>query len=139
MAALKCPTCGESGEVSRRHRGFEPRGTWQDTGKPIYRCINCGCGIIVSTWLLGWGTRVEQIDADAWGRMEHRWGRENPLPQTETRAAPSAEELIHQLRGTTPSLDHLAHLIAEATELPDARVRELIASTRPGRPEPEPT
>src|SRR3954451_24090007 len=82
VSRLTCPACGESGEVGERHRGFEPRGSWGDTDHPVCRCINCGCGIALRPRPFGWGTRVEQVDPDVWGRMEYQWGRENPLPAT---------------------------------------------------------
>jgi hypothetical protein len=71
-------------------------------------------------------TRVEQIDPDVWGRMEYQWGRENPLPATEVPPTPSAEELVRQLRATTPDTDHLVHLVAEAAEVSESQVRRIL-------------
>lgn len=127
MSRLTCPACGESGTVGHRERGFEPRGTWAETDSPVFRCINCGCGIAIRRRPLGIGVRVDQIDADAWGRMEYKWGRENPLPATEAPATQSAEELVRQLRGTTPNTDHLVHLVAEAAEVSESQVRRILA------------
>jgi hypothetical protein len=126
MPRLTCPVCGESGEVGHRQRGFEPRGTWADTDDPVYRCINCGCGLAVRPRRVVRGARVEQIDPDVWGRMEYKWGRENPLPATEVPPTPSAEELVRQLRATTPDTDHLVHLVAEAAEVSESQVRRIL-------------
>jgi hypothetical protein len=126
---LRCPSCGESGEIGRRQRGFEPRGSWEDTDHPVLRCINCGCGLVIRPRRLARGARVEQIDLDVWGRMEYTWGRENPLPATEVPAMPSAAELVRQFQethGPAPA-DHLVHLIAEAAEVSDSEVRRLLA------------
>jgi hypothetical protein len=124
--AITCPSCGESGALGNRERGFEPRGNWADTEDPVCRCINCGCGVAVRSRPFGWGVRVEQIDPDVWGRMEYKWGRENPLPATEVPATPSAEELVSQLRGTTVNTDHLVHLVAEAAEVSESSVRRIL-------------
>ena len=59
---LTCPVCRESGEIGNRSRGFEPRGTLPDSATPVYRCINCGCGVAV-TQLRGWYAK-----RFAWGR-----------------------------------------------------------------------
>jgi hypothetical protein len=126
VSNLRCPVCGESGQVGQRQRGFEPRGTWAESHNPVYRCINCGCGVAVCRRRVGWGVKVEQIDPDLWGRMEYKWGRENPLPATEVPPAPSAEELVSQLRGTTPDTDHLVHLVAEAAEVSESQVRRIL-------------
>jgi DNA-directed RNA polymerase subunit RPC12/RpoP len=124
--AITCPSCGESGELGHRQRGFEPRGFWEDTEDPVCRCINCGSGVAVRSRPFGWGARVEQIDPDVWGRLEYKWGRENPLPATEVPATPSAEELVRQLRETTVNTDHLVHLVAEAAEVSESAVRRIL-------------
>jgi hypothetical protein len=121
--------------VGHRQRGFEPRGTWGHTDNPVYRCINCGCGVAVCRRRLGLGVRVEQIDPDVWGRMEYKWGRENPLPATDVPATPSAEELIRQLRGSHPD-DFLIHLVAEAAEVRESEVRRIIVAAPEPGPEP---
>ena len=69
---------------------------------------------------------MEQIDPDVWGRMEYKWGRENPLPATEVPATPSAEELVRQLRATSVNTDHLVHLVAEAAEVSESSVRRIL-------------
>ena len=107
--------------------GFEPRGTWEGTDDPVYRCINCGCGLTVRTRRVLRKPKVEQVDPDLWGRLEYKWGRENPLPATEVPATPTVEELVEQLRGTTQNHDHLVHLVAEAAEVPESAVRRLLA------------
>jgi DNA-directed RNA polymerase subunit RPC12/RpoP len=124
---ISCPACGESGQVGHHERGFESRGTWADSDNPVYRCINCGCGVAVKPRRLAPGKRVERIDPDVWGRMEYTWGRENPLPATEVPATPSAEELVRQLRGTTADTDHLVSLVAEAAEVSESSVRRILA------------
>jgi hypothetical protein len=126
VSRLTCPGCRESGEVGHRERGFESRGGSGDSESPVYRCINCGCGIVIRRRRLIGPPRVEQIDADVWGRMEYQWGRENPLPATEVPPTPSAEELVRQLRGTTPDTDHLVHLVAEAAEVSESQVRRIL-------------
>lgn len=126
MSRLTCPGCRESGEVGHRERGFESRGGNADPESPVYRCINCGCGIVIRRRRLIGPPRVEQIDADVWGRMEYQWGRENPLPATEVPPTPSAEELVRLLRGTTPDTDHLVHLVAEAAEVSESQVRRIL-------------
>ncbi|MEA2422891.1 MAG: hypothetical protein QOF55_1990 [Thermoleophilaceae bacterium] len=113
--------------MGNRQRGFEPRGNPEERDNPVYRCINCGCGVEVCSRPFGWGVRVEQIDPDVWGRMEYKWGRENPLPATEVPATPSAEELVRQLRGTTVDTDHLIHLVAEAAEVSESQVRRILS------------
>ena len=113
--------------MGHRQRGFEPRGSWGDTDNAAYRCINCGSGVALRRRKVGWGVKVEQIDPDVWGRMEYKWGRENPLPATEVPATPSAEELVRQLRPTTPDTDHLVHLVAEAAEVSESQVRRILA------------
>lgn len=130
MSRLTCPVCGESGEFGARQRGFEPRGTWHDTDDPVCRCINCGSGVALRSRPFGWGVRVEQIDPDVWGRMEYQWGRENPLPATEVPPTPSAEELVRQLRGTTADTEHLVHLVAEAAEVSESQVRQILVPRR---------
>lgn len=132
MSRLTCPGCGESGEFGARARGFESRGTIEDADHPVCRCINCGCGVVVRKRPLGLGIRIEQIDPDVWGRMEYKWGRENPLPATEVPAIPSPEELVRQLRGTTGDPDHLVHLVAEAAEVSESQVRLLLAPPATG-------
>ena len=127
MSRLTCPGCGESGEFGARERGFEGRGTVEEAEHPVCRCINCGCGVVLRPRPFGWGVRVEQIDPDEWGRMEYKWGRENPLPATEVPPTPSAEELVQSLRGTTANVDHLVHLVAEAAEVSESQVRQLLA------------
>ena len=127
MSSLKCPACGETGHVGHRQRGFEPRGMRGDTANPVYRCINCGAGVAVCRRRVGWGVKVEQIEPDAWGRMEYKWGRENPLPATEVPPTPSPEELVRQLRATTADTDHLVHLVAEAAEVSESQVRRILA------------
>ena len=127
MSSLRCPSCDESGNVGDRQRGFEPRGAWGDTHNPVYRCINCGAGVAVCRRKIGWGVKVEQIDPDVWGRMEYKWGRENPLPATEVPATPSPEELVRRLRATTADTDHLVHLVAEAAEVSESQVRRILA------------
>jgi hypothetical protein len=127
MSRLTCPVCRESGEVGNRARGFEPRGTLQDSDHPVYRCINCGSGIAIRRRPLIGRPRVEQIDADVWGRMEYQWGRENPLPATEVPPTPSPEELVSRLRGTTPDTDHLVHLVVEAAEVSESQVRRILS------------
>ena len=126
MSRLTCPGCRESGEVGHRERGFESRGGLDDSESPVYRCINCGCGIVIRERRLLGRTRVEQVDPDVWGRMEYQWGRENPLPATEVPPTPSAEELVRQLRATTPDTDHLVHLVAEAAEVSESHVRRIL-------------
>jgi hypothetical protein len=126
VSRLTCPGCRESGEVGHRERGFESRGGIGDSESPVYRCINCGCGVVIRRRRLIGPPRVEQIDADVWGRMEYQWGRENPLPATEVPPTPSAEELVRQLRGTTPDTDHLVHLVAEAAEVSESQVRRIL-------------
>jgi hypothetical protein len=128
MSRLTCPACSESGEIGQRQRGFEPRGALAGGESPVYRCINCGCGVSVSPRPFGLGVRVEQVDPDVWGRMEYSWGRENPLPATEVPATPSAEELVRQLRGSTVNTDHLVSLVAEAAEVSESSVRQLLAA-----------
>jgi hypothetical protein len=123
---LTCPTCRESGEVGNRQRGFEPRGTHAESESPVYRCLNCGSGIVVRARRLIGRQRFEQIDPDVWGRMEYQWGRENPLPATEVPPTPSAEELVRHLRATTPDTDHLVHLVAEAAEVSESQVRRML-------------
>lgn len=127
VSNLRCPGCGETGRVGHRQRGFEPRGTLADRDDAVYRCINCGSGIALVRRWLGWGLRVEQIDPDVWGRMEYQWGRENPLPATEVPPTPSPEELIRLLRPTTPDTDQLVHLVAEAAEVSELQVRQILA------------
>jgi hypothetical protein len=128
VSSLRCPGCGECGHLhDRRQRGFEPRGTFPDSEDAVYRCINCGCGLIVKERRLLPKPKVEQIDLDLWGRMEYQWGRENPLPATEVPATPTVEELVRELRGSTHDLDHLVHLVAEAAEVPVSSVWELLA------------
>jgi endogenous inhibitor of DNA gyrase (YacG/DUF329 family) len=127
MSRLTCPSCGESGEFGARERGFESRGTIEGAEHPVCRCINCGSGVVVRKRPFGLGVRVEQIDPDEWGRMEYKWGRENPLPATEVPPIPSPEELVRQLRGTTGDPDHLVHLVAEAAEVSESQVRRLLA------------
>jgi hypothetical protein len=127
MSSLRCPACGESGQVGNRQRGFEPRGNREDSDDPVYRCINCGGGVALCRRKIGWGVRVEQVDPDVWGRMEYQWGRENPLPATEVPPIPSPEELIRRLRPTTPDEDHLVHLVAEAAEVSESQVRRILA------------
>lgn len=107
-------------------RWFEPRGLWEATEHPVFRCINCGNGIVVRQRRLIPGARVELIDLDVWGRMEYRWGRENPLPATEVPPTPSAHELVAQLRPLAGSGEHLVHLIAEAAEISEAEARGLL-------------
>jgi hypothetical protein len=124
--AITCPSCGESGQLDRRQRGFEPRGNWEDTDDPVCRCINCGCGVALRSRPFGRGVRVEQIDPDVWGRMEYKWGRENPLPATEVPPTPSPEELVRQLRGSTTNTDHLVHLVVEAAEVSESAVRRIL-------------
>jgi hypothetical protein len=126
VSRLTCPGCRESGEVGHRERGFESRGGLSDSESPVYRCINCGCGVVIRQRRLLGRTRVEQIDPDVWGRMEYQWGRENPLPATEVPPTPSAEELVRQLRATTPDTDHLVHLVAEAAEVSESQVRRIL-------------
>lgn len=126
MSRLTCPACRESGEVGHRQRGFEPRGTLAESESPVYRCINCGCGIVIRARRLIGRPRVEQLDLDVWGRMEYQWGRENPLPATEVPPTPSAEELVRLLRATTPDTDHLVHLVAEAAEVSESQVRRIL-------------
>jgi hypothetical protein len=125
VSRLTCPSCRESGEVGHHERGFEGRGVQPDSDSPVYRCLNCGSGVVLRRRLVG-PPRVEQIDADVWGRMEYKWGRENPLPATEVPPTPSAEELVRQLRGTTPDTDHLVHLVAEAAEVSESQVRRIL-------------
>lgn len=124
---ITCPACGESGQVGQHERGFESRGTWAATEDPVYRCINCGCGVAVRAKRIARGKRVERIDPDVWGRMEYTWGRENPLPATEVPATPSAAELVRQLRGSAADTDHLVHLVAEAAEVSESSVRRILA------------
>jgi hypothetical protein len=126
VSRLTCPACGESGEFGGRERGFESRETLEGSDDPVCRCINCGCGVVVRPRPLGLGVRVEQVDPDVWGRMEYKWGRENPLPATEVPATPSAEELVRLLRGTTANTDHLVHLVAEAAEVSESQVRRIL-------------
>jgi len=127
VSRLTCPACRESGEVGNRERGFEPRGMLADTDSPVYRCINCGCGIAIRRRPLVRRPRVDQIDPDVWGRMEYQWGRENPLPATEVPPTPSPEELVRQLRSTTVDTNHLIHLVAEAAEVSESQVRRILA------------
>src|SRR4051794_583918 len=127
MSSLRCPACGESGQVGNRQRGFEPRGNREDSDDPVYRCINCGGGVALCRRKIGWGGRGEQGDPDVWGRMEPQWGRETPLPATEVPPIPSPEELIRRLRPTTPDEDHLVHLVAEAAEVSESQVRRILA------------
>jgi hypothetical protein len=112
--------------VGHRERGFESRGGPDRSESPVYRCINCGCGIVIRERRLLGRPRVEQIDPDVWGRMEYQWGRENPLPATEVPPTPSAEELVRLLRATTPDTDHLVHLVAEAAEVSESQVRRIL-------------
>jgi hypothetical protein len=112
--------------VGARLTWFEPRGTWEDSEHPVFRCINCGNGIVVRQRRLIRGARVELIDLDVWGRMEYRWGRENPLPATEVPATPSADQLVEQLRADAVSGEHLVHLVAEAAEITEAEARKLL-------------
>lgn len=126
MSRLTCPGCRESGEVGHRERGFESRGGLDDSESPVYRCINCGCGIVIRQRRLLGRARVEQVDPDVWGRMEYQWGRENPLPATEVPATPSAEELVRLLRATTPDTNHLVSLVAEAAEVSESHVRRIL-------------
>jgi hypothetical protein len=107
-------------------RWFEPRGTWEDSEHPVFRCINCGNGIIVRRRRVIPGARVELIDLDVWGRMEYRWGRENPLPATEVPPTPSPDELVEQLRSVAGSGDHLVFLVAEAAEISEDEARRLL-------------
>jgi hypothetical protein len=129
VSRLTCPGCRESGEIGHRERGFELRGGQTESDEPVYRCLNCGCGIAIRRRIVG-RPRVEQIDPDVWGRMEYQWGRENPLPATEVPPTPSAEELVRQLRGTTPDTDHLVHLVAEAAEVSESQVRRILLPPR---------
>src|SRR4051794_28315375 len=122
MSRLTCPSCGESGEFGARERGFESRGTIEDAEHPVCRCINCGSGVVVRKRPFGLGVRVEQIDPDEWGRMEYKWGRENPLPATEVPPIPSPEDISRHLRGTTGVPDPLGHFVAEAAEVSESRV-----------------
>jgi hypothetical protein len=112
--------------VGHRQRGFEPRGTLDDSESPVYRCINCGCGVVIRARRLIGRVRVDQIDGDVWGRMEYQWGRENPLPATEVPPTPSAEELVQLLRASTPDTDHLVSLVAEAAEVSESQVRRML-------------
>jgi hypothetical protein len=112
--------------VGHRQRGFEPRGTLDDSESPVYRCINCGCGVVIRARRLVGRVRVDQIDGDVWGRMEYQWGRENPLPATEVPPTPSAEELVRLLRASTPDTDHLVSLVAEAAEVSESQVRRML-------------
>jgi hypothetical protein len=93
----------------------------------VYRCINCGCGLALRPRRIARGARIELIDPDVWGRMEYKWGRENPLPATEVPPTPSPEELVRQLRATTADTDHLVHLVAEAAEVSESQVRRILA------------
>lgn len=113
--------------MGNRQRGFEPRGTRREGDDPVYRCLNCGAGVALVRRRIGWGMRVEQIDPDVWGRMEYQWGRANPLPATEIPPIPSPEELVRQLRPTTPDTDHLVHLVAEAAEVSESQVRRILS------------
>lgn len=115
--------------MGARLRWFEPRGTWADSDHPVFRCINCGAGIIVRARRVV-RARVELIDLDEWGRMEYRWGRENPLPATEVPATPSAGELVEQMRAASGAGagggEHLVHLIAEAAEISEDEARRML-------------
>jgi hypothetical protein len=126
VSSVTCPSCRQPGDVGARMRWFEPRGTWEDSEHPVFRCINCGNGIIVRRRRVIPGARVELIDLDVWGRMEYRWGRENPLPATEVPPTPSPDELVDQLRSVAGSGDHLVYLVAEAAEISEDEARRLL-------------
>lgn len=126
MTAINCPQCGERGSLGAHGRLFESRGTLPDTDDEVYRCVNCGCGVATRRRRGRLGTRARMIDPDVWGRMEYRWGRENPLPETEAAPILDPTALLREFIAAGVTGEHLVHLVAEAVELPAADVRQLL-------------
>ena len=126
MTAINCPHCGERGSLGAHGRLFEERGALPDGGDPVYRCVNCGCGIATKRRRGRPGMRARLIDPDVWGRMEYSWGRENPLPETEAAPVLDPESLLREFKAAGVTGDHLVHLVAEAAELPAGEVRALL-------------
>lgn len=67
--ALRCPTCGATGESGMKQLGqdsaFEIRGQWK--GKPVRMCNSCGNGLMLG--LFG----AKRIDNVLWTRMQQSW------------------------------------------------------------------
>ena len=66
---IRCPNCGNNGDMTWDQEAFEIRGNYQ--GKAIRKCKKCGVGLEVGVLS---GARI--IPAGMWREMEAIWERE---------------------------------------------------------------
>jgi hypothetical protein len=72
MPKLKCPACGNEGELRGTEEFFEIRGKWPDGHLPVRKCQECGHGLIVKPRLF-LPARAQVIPDDTWAKMERLW------------------------------------------------------------------
>ena len=84
MPQLKCPECGNRGELRGTEESFEIRGKTPEGHWPIRKCRQCGAGLVVKPLLgfLFFRPRAHVIDTETWGRMQRLWTEqvENACP-----------------------------------------------------------
>ncbi len=62
---MKCPKCGHMSAS-----GFEVRGQFE--GKAVWKCKECGTGLLVGPFLGSWGS-PKIVPEETWSRMEKMW------------------------------------------------------------------
>src|SRR3954470_8466721 len=134
---VHCPGCdvrGDAGGVNVFHeRGHD------EHGSPVMRCVNCGCGFVVTArGLMRKRVRGVLIEPDLWARMELIWERNNPLPATAAPPMPDPRAVAAGLIDAGLSGPHVVHQLAEATELSEDDARALLGEMGVG-PSPSAT
>ncbi len=78
MAQLKCPSCGNRGEVRGTEEFFAVRGRdpSSEYGWPVRKCLACGAGLVVRPRAFPPGTKATLIDSVTWSKMETAWEEE---------------------------------------------------------------
>lgn len=70
MPSLRCPNCGNKGEVQHDEERFAFRGEWPDGHYPVRKCMHCGKGLILKPKFLFFGSQPELVPEQDWARME---------------------------------------------------------------------